>query len=86
MDAVDEVFYKASEMDKDLIGAYQMFNSNDGKKVLEDLVRFCAWGAQDPTMLDDTDAKSVLAQQRVLWRIKGMLNSTPITEQGEIDE
>jgi hypothetical protein len=86
MDAVDKVFYKDAEADDKLIGAYQMFDSVDGKTVLEDIMRFTSWGAQDPTVLDDSDAKSILAMQRVVWRIKGMLNSVPQTDKGEVDE
>lgn len=86
MDVVDKVFYKDAEADDTLIGAYQIFDSEDGKVVLEDIMRFTSWGAQDPTVLDELDAKSILAMQRIVWRIKGMLNSAPQTDKGEVDE
>ena len=85
MDAVDAVFYEETVAPQELISAYSIFTSDSGKVVLEDLLRFCGWGAQDPTLMDEGDAKSILATQRVLWRIKAMLNATPQPEQGEDD-
>lgn len=84
MDAVDKVFYKDAEASEELVGAYQMFDSADGKIVLQDMIRFCGWGAQDPTVMDEGDAKSVLAMQRYIWRIKAMLNAKPA--KGDNDE
>ena len=85
MDAVDAVHYGDAVADGDLIGAYKIFESEDGKKVLKDLLVYCGWGAQDPTIMDESDAKSILAMQRIVWRIKGMLNAE-VQEQGEVDE
>lgn len=86
MDAVDKVFYENVTADEKLIGAYQFFATESGRLVLEDMLKQCYWGAQDPTVLDDTDAKSILAAQRVVWRIKAMLNATIEQEQGVEDE
>lgn len=83
MDVVDSVFYEDTEMDERLIDAYQMFNSSDGKIVLDDLLRYCGWGPQDPTSLDESDAKSVIAMQRIVWRIKAMLNAKPEGDSNE---
>jgi len=58
----------------------------DGKVVLEDLLRYCGWGPQDPTVMNGEDAKSILAMQRIVWRIKAMLNSTVETKQGDDNE
>lgn len=77
MDAVDKVFYKDAEASEELVGAYEIFNGPDGELVLEDMMRFCSWGAQDSTIMDEQDAKSVLAMQRYIWRVKAMLNSKP---------
>lgn len=85
MDAVDSVFYKETVADGALIGAYKFFESEDGKVVLDDLLKFCGWGAQDPTIMDESDAKSILASQRIVWRIKAMLNAE-VQEQGEDNE
>ena len=75
MDAVDGVFYENVTAEEELIGAYQMFASDDGKKVLADILKYCYWGAQEPTAMDESDAKAILASQRVVWRIKAMLNA-----------
>ena len=85
MDAVDKVFYKEATADGDLIGAYKFFESEDGKRVLGDLLKYCGWGPQDPTVMGEDDAKSILAMQRIVWRIKAMLNAE-IQKQGEVDE
>ena len=86
MDVVDSVFYEDTEMPEALIGAYQFFNSEDGKIVLKDMLVQCSWGSQDPTIMDEQDAKAILATQRMMWRIKAALNAKPITNQGEVDE
>ena len=86
MDAVDRVFYDNVTADEDLIGAYKMFASDDGKKVLADILRYCCWGAQDATIMDDSDAKAILASQRIVWRIKAMLNAGVQETTGEDDE
>ncbi len=86
MDAVDGVFYENVTAEEDLIGAYQMFNSEDGKKVLTDILKYCYWGAQEPTVMDESDAKAILASQRVVWRIKAMLNAGVQETQGEENE
>ena len=86
MDAVDGVFYENVTAEEDLIGAYQMFNSEDGKKVLADILKYCYWGAQEPTVMDESDAKAILASQRVVWRIKAMLNAGVQETQGEENE
>ncbi len=85
MDSVDQTFYEGAQAPSDLIGAYLIFDTPDGRLVLNDLMIQCSWGAQDPTIMGDLDAKSILATQRIMWRIKGMLNSSPLTEQG-VDE
>ena len=83
MDAVDDVFFKDATADEDLIGAYQIFDSKDGKMVLKDLLVQSRWGAQAPTLMDEGDAKSILASQRIVWRIKAMLNATVQETQGD---
>ena len=84
MDSVDTVFYKDTEAPQELISAYEFFNSADGKLILADMIRFCGWGAQDPTAMGEQDAKSILAMQRYMWRVKAMLNAKPT--KGEVDE
>ena len=84
MDAVDAVFYEEAEASEELVGAYEIFNCADGKLVLNDMMRFCGWGPQDPTTMDEADAKSVIAMQRYMWRVKAMLNAKPV--KGEVDE
>ena len=86
MDAIDSVFYEEVEEDEKLVSAYAFFNSDEGKLVLKDLLKYCYWGAQDPTILEESDAKSVLATQRVLWRIKAMLNCKVSAQNGEDNE
>jgi len=86
MDAVDSVFYQDVTAPENLINAYSFFNTEEGKLVLKDLQPFLGWGAQDPTIMGEEDAKSILAMQRVVWRIKAMLNAKPQTETGEDDE
>ena len=86
MDAVDRVFYENVTADEDLIGAYQMFASDDGKKVLADILRYCGWGVQDPMSMDDSDAKAILASQRIVWRIKAMLNAKVQKTQGDDED
>lgn len=86
MDSIDAVFYKKAEAPERLISAYQFFNSDDGKVILEDLIRYCGWGPQDPTVMNGDDAKAILAMQRIVWRIKAMLNSIVETKQGDNNE
>lgn len=86
MDAVDSVFYKEAVADGNLIGAYKFFESDDGKKVLDDLLRYCGWGPQDPTTMGEDDAKSILAMQRIVWRIKAMLNAEVQETEEKINE
>jgi len=86
MDVVDKVFFEDTQADGNLIGAYQIFDSPDGKLVLKDLLVQCSWGAQDPTSMEEKDASSILATQRIMWRIKAMLNATPQPEQGEVED
>ena len=87
MDTVDKVFFEGAKVDERLAGAYKMFNSKDGEIVLKDLMTFVGWGAQDPTIMFPEDAKAILASQRVLWRIKAMLNcETEKPEQGDENE
>jgi hypothetical protein len=84
MDSVDKVFYDEVTVPSDVSSAYQIFNSKDGAVVLKDLTRILSWGAQDPLLMNDGDAKAILASQKALWRIKAMLNSKP--ERGEENE
>ena len=87
MDAVDSVFYQDATAPENLIKAYSFFNTEDGKLILKDLQPFLGWGAQDPTIMGEDDAKSILAMQRIVWRIKAMLNAKPEAEQtGDDDE
>jgi hypothetical protein len=86
MDSIDAVFYKDAEMPEELITAYAFFNTDEGKIVLEDLLRYCGWGPQDPTSMNEQDAKSVLAAQRIVWRVKAALNAKPQTKGEDEDE
>ncbi len=87
MDIVDKVFFEGAKVDERLAAAYKMFDSKDGELVLKDLMTFVGWGAQDPTIMEPEDAKAILASQRVLWRIKAMLNcETEKQDKGEDNE
>lgn len=77
MDSIDIVFYKDAKMSEELITAYSIFDTDEGRMVLDDLLRYCGWGPQDPTTMDESDAKAILAAQRIVWRVKAALNAKP---------
>ncbi len=77
MDLIDQVFYEGATCEEELARAYSMLDSKEGRMILKDLMVYTGWGAQDPTSLSGEDAKAVLTSQRVLWRIKAMLNCKP---------
>ena len=83
MDILDEVKYTDQPVDLELSQSYRaIFNgSPESRRVLEDMMNQCLWGkySNDPEL-----QREITISQKIMWRIKAMLNGKPTKQ--EIDE
>jgi uncharacterized protein (DUF2126 family) len=78
---VDKIDKKTLEALKQLVIAYkQVFNSDNGKKVLEDLERRCSYHTTTHIKGDSHESAFLEGTRSVILFIKNMLNRKPEEE------